>query len=109
MRKIRCSTRRRDTVSVIEVQGELTARTQGQLHGAVLGEQLRGATEVVLDLTRVRYFDSVGMTGVLGVQRLGRVHGCTVHLRGLEEAASRLLQLEDLVPDAATAPGPHSA
>ncbi len=97
MRKLRCSTRRRNDVSVVTVHGEVTARTQGQLHGAVLGEQLRGATVVVIDLTKVRYFDSIGMTGILGVQKLGEVHGCTVELWGLEEAASRLWALDEVV------------
>ena len=97
MRKLRCSTRRRKDVSVISVSGEVTARTQGQLHGAVLGEQLRGSTVIVIDLTKVRYFDSIGMTGMLGVQKLGEVHGCTVELWGLEEAASRLWALDEVL------------
>ena len=97
LRRISCSTSRTAARSVISVHGEVTARTQGQLHEAVLGEQLRGAREVVIDLTDVRYFDSTGVTGVMGVQRLGTMADCKVELQGLEEAAARLLDLPELV------------
>ena len=97
LRRISCSTRRTASRSVICVHGEVTARTQGTLHEAVLGEQLRGAREVVLDLTDVRYFDSTGVTGVMGVQRLGTMADCKVEVHGLEEAAARLLDLPELV------------
>ena len=97
LRRISCSTLRRADRSVIAVSGEVTGRTQGSLHEAVLGEQLRGAREVIVDLTNVRYFDSTGVTGVIGVQRLGTMADCRVEVYGLDEAAARLLDLPEVV------------
>lgn len=75
---------------VIAVRGRLRSRDGGRLHDALLDEQIRGAEEIVIDLTAVDYFDSEVVELMLGWRRSRQLAGQTLHIVGLDAAADRM-------------------
>lgn len=98
MKGLRCSVRHRDGHPVVRVRGRLTSETGPRLHSAVLGAQIADGedAEIVVDLTRLEYFDSEGLTEVLGLARMSRRRGGTVTVVGLDEAVARITDLSGL-------------
>lgn len=85
--RVQCRVMRRGDVTHIAVAGRLDAKGQPRVADAVWRAVSPGGT-VVVDLSKVTYFDSTGLWTLLGIERIAeRQNSCSVELRGIEDAA----------------------
>jgi anti-sigma B factor antagonist len=89
--------------------GELTFATVGEL-GAALRSRLAEDPQLVLDVSRVSFCDSAGLSGLLGARRRAELAGGAVTLVGTGPALGRVLRLTGVEPlfsyrEAGEAPG----
>ena len=71
--------------TLVEAEGELDARTAGDLDKA-LGDLLaQGHSQLVLDFTQLAYISSAGLRALLRAQRTARDLGGEVRLFGLND------------------------
>jgi anti-sigma B factor antagonist len=77
--------------------GELSFATVGEL-GAALRERLTADPQLVLDVSRVSFCDSAGLSGLLGARRRAELAGGGVTLIGTGAALGRVLRLTGVEP-----------
>jgi len=79
--------------ALVEVEGELDARTAGDLDKA-LGDLLtQGRSRLVLDFTQLAYISSAGLRTLLRAQRAARDLGGEVRLFGLNDHVLGVFQM----------------
>jgi anti-sigma B factor antagonist len=78
---------------IVAVDGELDLETVGQLLRCVDGVLEGGHPEVVLDLRRTSFMDSVGLGTLVGLHKRARARGGAVTLRNPTPRVQFLLDL----------------
>ena len=92
--RLRCRIERDREATRLDVAGSLDRGNEIDLVRAFWRAADRPGREVVVDLSRVTYFDSIALTTVLGLERIAeRQRGCAVDVRGIETAAWSLTGL----------------
>lgn len=87
--------RHRSSTAVLTVTGALDRRTRGRLLNRMHALASEGQGPLVVDVSRVSYFDSISLTMLLGTERvIERQLACEVDIRGLDVATSRLTGLD---------------
>lgn len=88
---LKCRVRRSDEGQTILVEGDLGPETRSRLLAKMHDVAARHDGPLVVDVSRLSYFDSHSLTMLLGTERvLERQLGCPVDIRGLDVAAFRL-------------------
>lgn len=75
---------------LIRVVGEMDIANASRLLSAVIEATQAAAQLVVLDLSRVDYMDSSGLSEVLRAQRFAGSSGCRLRVRGATPQVRRL-------------------
>jgi len=70
-------------IALVEIEGEIDARTAGDLDKALSDLLAQGRSRLVLDFTRLDYISSAGLRALLRAQRAARDLGGEVRLFGL--------------------------
>jgi anti-sigma B factor antagonist len=85
------------TTGAAVLVGELTFATVGGLD-TTLRERLTVDPQLVLDVSRVTFCDSAGLSGLLGARRRAELAGGSVTLLGTSAALGRVLRLTGVEP-----------
>ena len=83
-------------VDSITIAGRLTAAEAPKVRGDVLDTVERGAARVVLDLSRLEYCDSSGLSVLISALRAARTRDGNVALAGLTPSVRALIELTRL-------------
>jgi anti-sigma B factor antagonist len=88
---------RSDGRVVIGVEGELDLATAPQLRDSLVALSEEGQTQVVLDLTRLSFIDSTGLSVLVMALNRARADGGSVLLRNPSQSVLRILEITGLV------------
>lgn len=90
------TTSRYGEVDCIAIAGRLTAAEAHKVRGDVIDTVERGAARVVLDLGRLEYCDSSGLSVLISALRAARTRDGNVALAGLTPSVRALIELTRL-------------
>jgi serine/threonine-protein kinase RsbW len=79
--------------ALVEVEGELDARTAGDLDKALSDLLTQGHSRLALDFTHLSYISSAGLRALLRAQRAARDLGGEVRLFGLNDHVLRVFEM----------------
>jgi anti-sigma B factor antagonist len=82
---------------VVNVSGDFDLPDRGSLAAHVQAALSQGATSVVVDLSDVTFFGSVGLSDLVEGRRLCRASGTELWLRGPSHGLLRILEVTGLV------------
>jgi len=82
----------RSDVSVLHLRGELDADTAGQLHAALAGLLERPVPRIVVDLSDLKFCDSVGLSAFITSKQVITARGGWLSFAGANPFLSRLLE-----------------
>ena len=88
---------RSDGGVVVGVVGELDLATAPQLRDSLVALSEEGQTQVVLDLTRLSFIDSTGLSVLVMALNRARADGGSVLLRNPSQSVLRILEITGLV------------
>jgi anti-anti-sigma factor len=77
---------------IVALQGEIDLASAGDLRELLL-DALAQATEVLVDLSGVGFIDSSGVGALIAADAYTRGNGSTIALRGLSDAARRVIEI----------------
>jgi anti-sigma B factor antagonist len=77
--------------------GELDLASAPELEVMVAEACTDGASEIVLDLSRLRFMDSSGLKAILSARSLCAANGCELYLTPAQEPVHRLFELTRLI------------
>ncbi|GGT05811.1 STAS domain-containing protein [Nonomuraea spiralis] len=84
-------------ITLVTIAGEVDAASSGHLE-TYLDRVRRGLDEhLIIDVSRLAFLDSSGLSVLLAAATLARAHGADVHLAGLRPSVARLLQITGTV------------
>jgi anti-sigma B factor antagonist len=81
----------------LELTGELDLASAPELEGIVAQACADGASEIVLDLGRLKFVDSSGLKAILNAASLCATNACELYLTRAQEPVQRLFQLTRLI------------
>jgi anti-sigma B factor antagonist len=81
----------------LTLRGELDIASAPALESTVRRLCQDGATEVVLDLTRLEFIDSTGLNAVLRTKSICEEHLCAFHLTSAQRPVQRVFELTRLI------------
>ncbi|MFF0277126.1 STAS domain-containing protein [Streptomyces sp. NPDC004330] len=81
---------------VLVVSGDLDYHSASVLSGAFEEQGFAPGTRYVLDLTRLMYCDSTGITVMLSAYQRARAAGCGIELAGVNDDLSRVFRIMGL-------------
>ena len=87
-----------DSVTVVDVEGQLIVGNRQELKQKVLEELENGARKVVVDFTKTGYIDSSGLGVLVSLSKKIREQGGELRLAGLNEDLRTLFELTKLDP-----------
>jgi anti-sigma B factor antagonist len=82
----------RSDVAVLHLKGELDADTAGQLHAALADLLERPVPRVVVDLTDLKFCDSVGLSAFITSKQVIAARGGWLSFAGANPFLSRLME-----------------
>jgi anti-sigma B factor antagonist len=82
--------------AVVTVAGEVDVATAPRLRSACLEALEGGATELIVDMSRVGFLDAAGLGALVGVLKRARAAGGSVTLAALHPRVRWLFELTDL-------------
>jgi anti-sigma B factor antagonist len=82
---------------VIRLDGELDIASASLLEAAVAEACGDGAREVVLDMARIEFMDSMGLKAILRSQKLCEEHGCALVLTPAQRTVEGVLQTTNVL------------
>ncbi|MDX1567694.1 MAG: STAS domain-containing protein [Longimicrobiales bacterium] len=85
-----------DSVTVVDVEGQLIVGNRQELKQKVLEELEEGARKVVVDFTNTGYIDSSGLGVLVSLSKKIREQGGELRLAGLNEDLRTLFELTKL-------------
>lgn len=85
-----------DSVTVVDVEGQLIVGNRQELKQKVLEELEDGARKVVVDFTHTGYIDSSGLGVLVSLSKKIREQGGELRLAGLNEDLRTLFELTKL-------------
>lgn len=85
-----------DSVTVVDVEGQLIVGNRQELKQKVLEELEDGARKVVVDFTNTGYIDSSGLGVLVSLSKKIREQGGELRLAGLNEDLRTLFELTKL-------------
>jgi len=85
-----------DSVTVVDVEGQLIVGNRQELKQKVLEELEDGAKKVVVDFTNTGYIDSSGLGVLVSLSKKIREQGGELRLAGLNEDLRTLFELTKL-------------
>ena len=88
---------RSDGSVVVAVEGELDLATAPQLRDRLVALSGEGQTRVVLDLSRLQFIDSTGLSVLVMARNRSRVDGGAILIRHPSPAVLRILEITGLV------------
>jgi anti-sigma B factor antagonist len=77
--------------------GELDLASAPELEAMVAQACADGASEILLDLSRLRFIDSSGLKAILSARSLCETNRCELYLTPAQEPVQRLFELTRLV------------
>jgi len=80
-------------IALVEIEGEIDARTAGDLDKALSDLLAQGHSRLVLDFIRLDYVSSAGLRALLRAQRAARDLGGEVRLFGLNDHVLRVFEM----------------
>jgi anti-anti-sigma factor len=80
----------------LELTGELDLASAAELEGMVAQACANGASEIVLDLSRLRFIDSSGLKAILSASSLCATNACELYLTRAQEPVQRLFEITRL-------------
>jgi len=95
---MKIKTQKCNNATVVELQGELNGDFVEQLEitiSEIIAEQAQG---VVLDMTEVRFIDSLGLEQLLKTRDYCHQNDCDLKLVGLDESCEKILEMTRLKP-----------
>jgi anti-sigma B factor antagonist len=81
----------------LELTGELDLASAPELEAMVAQACADGASEIVLDLSRMRFIDSSGLKAILSASSLCATNACELYLTPAPEPVHRLFELTRLI------------
>jgi anti-anti-sigma factor len=94
--RVRLSSRRLPTYTVVAIHGQLDTTTVPSLRERLLLALHHTTFPVIIDLSGVSSCDTAGLAPLIGARRRGRLHGITVSLAAPRPNMSRLLRTTGL-------------
>jgi anti-sigma B factor antagonist len=88
---------RTDSGVVVGVEGELDLSTAPQLRDELVALAEEGQTRVVLDLTRLSFIDSTGLSVLVMALNRSRADSGSVVIRNPSQSVLRILEITGLV------------
>ena len=88
---------RSESSVVVEVDGELDLATAPQLRDRLVALAEEGQTQVILDLTRLSFIDSTGLSVLVMALNRARADGGSVLIRNPSQSVLRILEITGLV------------
>jgi anti-sigma B factor antagonist len=88
---------RSDGRVLVAVDGELDLATAPQLREALATAPEEGETEIILDLTRLEFIDSTGLSVLVMAFTRTRAAGGSIVLRNPSQSVMRILEITGLV------------
>ncbi|MEU4618399.1 STAS domain-containing protein [Actinoplanes sp. NPDC023801] len=85
-------TEHRAEVTVLHLRGELDADTAGQLHATLAGLLERPVPRIVVDLTGLKFCDSVGLSAFITSKEVISTRGGWLSFAGANPFLSQLLE-----------------
>ena len=82
----------RSGVAVLQLCGELDADTAGQLHAALAGLLDRPVPRIVVDLTELKFCDSVGLSAFITSKQVIAARGGWLSFAGANHFLSQLME-----------------
>jgi anti-sigma B factor antagonist len=86
-----------EQLPVFELRGELDAATAPQLMAVFLDAVSSGAAQIQIDLAKLRFIDSSGMSALIRIRVAANAIGVRVALRGATGAVMRALEIARLL------------
>jgi anti-anti-sigma factor len=88
---------RADDGSVVAVEGELDLATAPQLRDRLVALSEEGQPQIILDLTRLGFIDSTGLSVLVMAHNRARVDGGSILIRNPSPSVLRILEITGLV------------
>jgi anti-sigma B factor antagonist len=88
---------RSDAGAVVAVEGELDLATAPQLRDTLVGLSEQGLTQVILDLTLLKFIDSTGLSVLVMSHNRARADSGSILLRNPSQSVLRILEITGLV------------
>ncbi|WP_405943675.1 STAS domain-containing protein [Streptomyces sp. NBC_00932] len=113
MRPLTVTTRDAATGPVLEISGHLDHATASEVREALANLTIAGGQLLVLDLARLDFCDSSGITVLLAARNIATEQGADIALAAVPANTARVLRtigldrVFTLYPDAVTATGPQ--
>lgn len=85
-----------DDLTVIELQGELTADFADMLRTTVENTMIKCKPGLVFDMSQVGFIDSKGLEQLLWIRDYCDEHSCAFKLAGLNEHCAKILEITQL-------------
>ncbi|MEV6306101.1 STAS domain-containing protein [Actinoplanes sp. NPDC051861] len=82
----------RSDVAVLHLRGELDADTSGELHTALAGLLERPVPRIVVDLTELKFCDSVGLSAFITSKQVIAARGGWLSFAGANPFLAQLLE-----------------
>lgn len=82
----------RSDVAVLHLSGELDADTAGQLHAALAGLLERPVPRIVVDVTELKFCDSVGLSAFITSKQVIAARGGWLSFAGANPFLARLME-----------------
>lgn len=93
---MRLKTQDYNNVTIVELQGELTADFTDMFRDTCSSVVARSGTGIVLDMSRVSFIDSQALEQLLWLRDFCRENECELKLAGLEENCAKILEITRL-------------
>jgi anti-sigma B factor antagonist len=94
--RLTLSTHASGDVTIIEATGEMDMATAPQLREEIIDLVTAGPRRVLLDVSRVSFLDSSGLSVLVGGLKRLREHGATLELVGPQERVLKVLRITGL-------------
>jgi anti-sigma B factor antagonist len=99
----------RSDVAILHLKGELDADTAGELHAALAGLLERPVPRIVVDLSELKFCDSVGLSAFVTSKQVITARGGWLSFAGANPFLARLMETVGLSRYFAIFPGVDDA
>jgi anti-sigma B factor antagonist len=83
--------------AVVAVEGELDLATAPQLRDTLVALSEQGQTQIVLDLTRLQFIDSTGLSVLVMAHNRARADSGSILIRNPSQSVLRIFEITGLV------------
>lgn len=94
--RLSLETERHEASTIVRLSGEIDLNSCDAFRTTVVGLMDDGASDVILDFTKVTFLDSSGLGALIGITKHADQAQASVALRGLSPTLLRLLEITHL-------------